>query len=610
MMGNYTHTIAVPAGVCGILLAYSLRHPFVLLALVIGRMWYVWICYGLWKADFAWRFPRSDPLSPSNKKFPQASWNRTITGMLEEKRRSGQLPGRDSGSGRAPGQAPEGFGLIFAEGQKLDSEANGGGSEDWKGGVVQEQVDTISSFQRNVNLPESGSDQTPEGFALMSGGEQKQDSEDTDDDESGSEDWEPGAVEEQAVELRRRDRSSRSSHFANSDIKQLQPKAPVSTLVAPTLLNRRSSALKSIRPGQPHLNLASDRSELLDMDHVHITFMDYLWGNVIITPCAYLLSIGGLLKLFVRQFLCKHGWLKPAPCEPEELVCRLILEGIGLVVYYVKKWQVDKDGDKETEACFVIPNLALLDAEGNMQIYQELVVILSLSHKKMVSARLEEQTLTASETAILLTFHLTFNGHPKIHAHGNWAVNTEARESINAFVHQNSVVSVLYNYFGKTIFPRVMNKFFQWGITSSNFPGLPGVIAHAGMEGVVAHWKVLELKDHSEVVHFVMNMRNAFINLFAKHKNEFPGINGEALFLGTVLHSLDHALLEQNCADPLWLDVTSKRFGLMAEVLRLTLAGFNSDIPFLCINRKYRTAPGKFYNAVYQHAQKSQQASC
>jgi len=340
------------------------------------------------------------------------------------------------------------------------------------------------------------------------------------------------------------------------------------------------------------------------MDHVHITFMEYLWGNIIITPCAYLLAVAGLSKLFVRQFLCKRGWLKPAPCEPEKLVCRILLEGIGLVVYYVNKWQVDKDGDKEAEACFVIPNLALLDREGNMQIYHELVVNLSLTRKKMVSARLEEQVLTASEALIVLLFHHIFDAHPKIHAHGNWGVNTEASEIISPFVHQNSVVSVLYNYFGKTIFPRVMKKFFQWGLSSSDFPGIPDVFAHAGKGGVVAHWKVLEVKDHSEVVHFVVNLRNAFINLFAKHKDEFPGINGEALFLGTVLHSLDHALFEQNLADPLWLDVTSKRFGLMAELVRLVRAGFTSDLPFLCINRKYRTAPGKFYKAVYSHAMK------
>lgn len=566
-MGSYTHTLAAPVGLFGILLACSMRHAWVLLALVIGSLWFVWFYYGQWKADFAWRIPRSDPLSPSNKKFPQVSWNRTITGLVEERRRSAQLLDPTSGTGHAP-EHP------------------------------------ITSLGMSSHLSEAGSGQTPEGFALTSVDEHKQDTEDTDSEESGSEDREGDAVEEQAFDLGRRDRTSRSSHLNNSDIKRLQPKAPVPTHVAPTLLHRRSSALKNIRPGQPELKLTSDRSEILDMDHVYITFLDYLWGCVVVTPCAFLLQLVGISKLLVRQFLCERGWLKPTPCELEEVVCRIVLEGIGLVVYYVNKWQVDKDGDKETEACFVIPNLALLDTDGNMKMYQELVLTLSLTRKKMVSARLGEEALTASEALTVLMFHHVFTAHPKIHAHGNWGVNTEACESIDAFVHQNSVVSVLYNYFGSSVFPRLMKKFLQWGLSSSDFPGVSDVFASARAEGAVAHWKVLELKDHSEVVHFVVNIRNAFINIFAKHKNEFPGINGEALFLGTVLHSLDHALFEQNLADPLWLDVTSKRFGLMAELLRFVRAGFTSDLPFLCINRKFRTAPGKFYKAVYSHAKK------
>lgn len=39
---------------------------------------------------------------------------------------------------------------------------------------------------------------------------------------------------------------------------------------------------------------------------------------------------------------------------------------------------------------------------------------------------------------------------------------------------------------------------------------------------------------------FVVKVRALFLAEFANHKELFPGIDGEAMFVGTVLHSLDH----------------------------------------------------------------------
>merc|ERR1711862_1005515 len=61
---------------------------------------------------------------------------------------------------------------------------------------------------------------------------------------------------------------------------------------------------------------------------------------------------------------------------------------------------------------------------------------------------------------------------------------------------------------------------------------------------------------YSRFVNFSIKARAIFINEFAKHKHLFPGIDGEAFFVGTVLHSLDHTLMEWNlvvsCELVLW----------------------------------------------------------
>ena len=54
---------------------------------------------------------------------------------------------------------------------------------------------------------------------------------------------------------------------------------------------------------------------------------------------------------------------------------------------------------------------------------------------------------------------------------------------------------------------------------------------------------------------------------FQNYSHMFIGFNAEGLFAATVLHSLDHELMEWNLEDPLWLDVKDTRFGKMASRL-------------------------------------------
>ena len=64
---------------------------------------------------------------------------------------------------------------------------------------------------------------------------------------------------------------------------------------------------------------------------------------------------------------------------------------------------------------------------------------------------------------------------------------------------------------------------------------------------------------HSRVVNFIVKLRPAFLDEFSKHKQSFPGCDGESLFIGTVLHSLEHLFFERIFEDPLWVDVDCPR---------------------------------------------------
>ena len=76
----------------------------------------------------------------------------------------------------------------------------------------------------------------------------------------------------------------------------------------------------------------------------------------------------------------------------------------------------------------------------------------------------------------------------------------------------------------------------------------------------------------------------------------------KTLFVGTVLHSLDHTLMEWNLEDPLYLDVDDPLFGKMAEMGRIVRVGFVEDVPFLYFHKRFKGAGHPFYDAVYEKA--------
>ena len=77
--------------------------------------------------------------------------------------------------------------------------------------------------------------------------------------------------------------------------------------------------------------------------------------------------------------------------------------------------------------------------------------------------------------------------------------------------------------------------------------------------------------------------------------------------MGTVLHSLDHTLMEWNLDDPLWLDINDSKFGKMAEIGRIVRVGFVPDLPLLYFHKRFKNSGHPFYDAVYEKAAKVNQ---
>ena len=92
-------------------------------------------------------------------------------------------------------------------------------------------------------------------------------------------------------------------------------------------------------------------------------------------------------------------------------------------------------------------------------------------------------------------------------------------------------------------------------------------------------------------------------NIEQQKKLSFSGINGEALFVGSIIHSLDHSSAEYVLEDPFSLDATHEEFGLMALVGQLGRVGFTEKPPGQMFKKMYKDGKkGSFWRQVYEKA--------
>ena len=289
----------------------------------------------------------------------------------------------------------------------------------------------------------------------------------------------------------------------------------------------------------------------------------------------------------------------------ERLIGTLCLEQSQVIHYFAKTKQGSELGNV---AGFFFSDFPYVDNEGNYHVADLFAVDIDLDTKRFVKAKMDNVDLTAQETLILLWFNTIAAQHVKLHAMANWGINDHhSLKETNPFLQQNSVVTAMYNFFGYSCFTGFFKTWEKQGLLSEEWSQKGGwvkCVNHGIKEGVGQHGNITDLMKYSRFVNFSVKVRTIFINEFAKHKHLFPGIDGEAFFVGTILHSLEHTLMEWNMVDPLWLDVDNEKFGKMAEIGRIVRAGFVEDVPGLYFNKRFSGSKHPFYRRVYEKAAK------
>lgn len=372
-----------------------------------------------------------------------------------------------------------------------------------------------------------------------------------------------------------------------------------------TITAAKAALIQQVLEEEKQGSLGAEKAKELDMDHIYVKFSDFLWGYTFIVPFSYILWKRRTLVLQFRKFLQKFGLISPAAeCDYEALAATLVLEQTQAIHYYGRTRDHLELGNI---AGFFFADFPYVDENCNFQIANLFAVDIDLDTKRFKKAKLDNAVLTAKEAVTLLWYNTIAAQHVKLHAMANWGVNLDdSLKDVNPFLRQNGVVTTMYNFFGYSMFSRFLQIWTDQGLLSDGWtkPHAPLIKSfnHGIKENVWQHGQIQELVKYSRFVKFAVKVRAIFLAEFAEHKDLFPGIDGEAMFVGTVLHSLDHTLMDWNLKDALYLDTTDNRFGKMAEMGQVVKVGFVSDVDGLYFHKRFKGSGHPFYDAVYKKA--------
>ncbi len=336
----------------------------------------------------------------------------------------------------------------------------------------------------------------------------------------------------------------RSSILVNSELHDLFSKFGLVEEMKEQPTKRRGSEIVRERAQAVPFMGAMDgeeKSTELNMDHVYMRYIDFLWGYIFIGPMSYLLWLKGTFILRIRIFCIKRGWMKMKENDDiEEVIAKLCLEQTQVINYFAKT----KSGcgsNNENTAVFFFTDFPYVDNDLNNRVADLFVVDINLDTKKFVKAKLDDLDLTASDTLILLWFNTIAAQHVKLHSMANWGINDHhLLQETNPFLRRNSIVTAIYNYFGYTSFSTFMETWEAQGLLSKGWSDSGCFIQcvnHGIKDGIGQHSNIYDIVAYSRFVKFVVKVRPIFMAEFAKHKESFPGIDGEVSAVGIIEHA-------------------------------------------------------------------------
>ena len=341
------------------------------------------------------------------------------------------------------------------------------------------------------------------------------------------------------------------------------------------------------------VRLKSQIMTSLDMDHLPLPLFDYILGSAFIGTPAAVAWICGMIKLWWKR--------KTRKSYPDEDFFASILAIHLLESFRSINFVSIKD---ENFAIFDLDDAVIISRNGNVEFGKKLEIVIDLKIKKAIKAEYQGSPIKFSNAFTIVYLQSISGEHIPIHAYANWGSNTY---NSNSFINRMSKISILYNFFGVVSFAAIMDLLFSIGFSKEkNFNKIMKLIAEKVGEtaGVKYHRHLNQIKNHSTMISFILKVQQKFFDEFKIFKEELHGIDGHAMFVTTVIHSLDHYMMEVHLPDPTILDQNDEIFGKMNELIQIVRVGFVAKPRGYIFKHTFKDAPHPFYQNIYNFAEK------
>lgn len=375
--------------------------------------------------------------------------------------------------------------------------------------------------------------------------------------------------------------------------------------------HRRASAMPLDR-SDTHLD--KKRAKRLDMDHLWMSLTDFMWAQWFVGIPVQLNAIfgnpfytnHGLLGLVLQDLIYwLTGWSVFDFSEEgyedncAKMAFEIMMENTGIV------WVTDVSD--EGIARMKVPSTTRILADGHVEV-GDLICLFDCEQRRIKSCHFNEESLCATDALVLLMASSVFHTHPILHSFSNWMVNTDY--GIDAFTRRMGLITVKFNNLGMVIFSMFVDAVKQLKIIDVGIKQMKMVlhlhhtVPHHG-HGTRGFDALHKLAKYSKWADFVLKLRPFFLLKFEEHSAQFPDVDGEALFIGTVLHSLDHRCFGDNASIPVVRDLHRRgdpNLHLNHQIMAFTLATSICKSPYYIHNVSFKKAGCKFFREVYEHA--------
>ena len=318
----------------------------------------------------------------------------------------------------------------------------------------------------------------------------------------------------------------------------------------------------------PSTQLSNERASTLpkNWDHLKVSLPAFLWLRMFVWfPLVFHFLFGtsisfkhsgrsrGVLLYLTENFLAARGlWPWPQRKFAYSRIFANLLLNTGLAMFITPESILGGGGEFEARprprtVTFCMPaaaNVVATAASGVGIEVKTLCAEVDIDGECLLSATFGGEPLSPEDAFSCLWLNILTYSHTQVHGFGNFAVNPAARD---AYVRRMSIITIGYNRLGGHGFAAVMEILNALGVLRVPV-SYEAIVAlnteRSGSQSIPPHRHLHALAASVPYINFIVCVRKFFLLEFLNYQSDFPGIDGEALFIGTVLHSTEHGNAE------------------------------------------------------------------